>query len=66
MPKYNSRRPPRNVQNGIAIVAEGAPGGMRKIRDPLGHQLAVPQKDKQGNSVYVAPDGRTFVSKPLK
>lgn len=66
MPKYNSRRPVRNVKDGVSIVAEGAPGGMRKIRDPLGHGLAVPYKDSKGNSVLRAPDGRVFISKPFK
>lgn len=66
MSKLSNNRQQRNVKDGVAIVSAGASGGMRKIRSPLGHQLAVPTVDSQGNSVLRTTDGRTFVSKRIK
>ena len=52
--------------NGSAVVYEGAPGGARKLRCPGSHQLAVPARTRDGSSVMRAPNGTTYVSKPLK
>ena len=65
MAKISSNQRQRRVRAGVDVVSENAPGGMRKIRSPLGHQLAVPVSDGSGGQVLKTQDGRTFISKKL-
>lgn len=64
MSKLNNRQQ-RKVKDGVSIVNEAAPGGLRKIRSPIGHQLATPTVDSKGNAVLKTPDGRTFISRKM-
>ncbi len=65
MPKLSNNSRQRRLKAGVDVVNEASPGGMRKIRSPLGHQLAVPMPDGKGGQVLRTQDGRTFVSKKI-
>jgi len=55
----------RKVTDGVAVVHESAPGGMRKIRCPATHQLAVTSRSTDGSTVLRTPGGVTYVTKRL-
>lgn len=65
MPKLSNNPRQRRLKGGVDVVSEAAPGGMRKIRSPLGHQLAVPTVDRNGKQVLRTQDGRTYISRKL-
>lgn len=56
----------RKVTAGVAVIHESAPGGMKKMRCPATHQLAVPERDRTGASVLRTPGGTTYVTRPMK
>lgn len=64
-PSLKTKAPQRNVKDGVAVIAGSAHGGPRKLRDPLGHGLAVPTIDGNGKTVLRTSDGRTFISRKL-
>lgn len=64
-PSLKTKQAQRSVKDGVAIIAGSAAGGPRKLRDPLGHGLAVPTVDEKGNKVFRTPDGRMFTSRKL-
>ena len=49
----------------VTVVHESAPGGMRKIRCPGSHQLAVPMRATDGSTVLRTQNGRSYVTKKL-
>lgn len=56
----------RRVRKGAGgEVYSGAPGGMRKVRDPITHQLAVPTRARDGSQVLQSRGGTTLVTRPL-
>jgi hypothetical protein len=66
MKHLSSSRRVRVGANGVAVVHESAPGGLRKLRCPETHQLAVPVATRDGSKVVRTPSGVTYVSKPLR
>ncbi len=64
--KYNPNSLSRKTEGNVKIVRESAPGGMRKIRCPISHQLAAPGRAADGTSVIQAPGGTRYVTKWLK
>jgi len=62
-PSLKTKVPQRNIKDGVAVIAGSAHGGPRKLRDPLGHGLAVPTTDAQGKPVLQTSDGRKFTSR---
>jgi hypothetical protein len=55
----------RVAEGGTSVIHEAAPGGMKKLRCPGTHQLAVPQHLSDGRSVLRTPNGTTYVTKRL-
>lgn len=55
----------RKGEGGVAVIHEATPGGMRKMRCPGTHQLAVPMRTRDGQSVLRTPNGTTYVTKKL-
>jgi len=62
-PSLKTKQAQREVKNGVAVIAGSAPGGLRKLRDPLSHGLATPTLDEKGKPVFRSADGRTFTSR---
>lgn len=50
----------------VSVLHEAAPGGMRKIRCPGTHQLAVPTRAADGSSVLKTPNGTSYVTKRMR
>lgn len=55
----------RVAEGGTKVLHEAAPGGMKKMRCPGTHQLAVPQHTQNGTSVLRTPNGTTYVTRKL-
>jgi len=62
----DTRRVRRVEGTGVDVLHEAAPGGMRKMRCPGTHQLAVPTRAADGSSVMKTPNGTTYVTKKLR
>jgi hypothetical protein len=62
-PSLKTKQAQRSIKDGVAVIAGSAAGGPRKLRDPLGHGLAVPTLDEKGKQVFRSADGRTFTSR---
>lgn len=58
-----NKRIQRSVDGNVSVVSQNSPGGMRKMRSPLGHQLAVSTVNSKGQKVLQTPDGRQFISR---
>ncbi len=65
MAKHSSRLGRQLEGTSKVVVHEATPGGLRKLRTP-DHQLAVPTKQRDGSTVYRAPNGRSYRSTPMK
>jgi hypothetical protein len=50
----------------VSVLHESAQGGMRKMRCPATHQLAVPTRAADGSSVMKTPNGTMYVTKKLR
>jgi hypothetical protein len=50
----------------VAVLHESAQGGMRKLRCPATHQLAVPTSNPDGSTVLKTPNGTTYVTKRMR
>lgn len=61
-----TRRVRRVEGTPISVLHESAQGGMRKMRCPATHQLAVPSRSSDGSSVLKTPNGTTYVTKKLR
>jgi hypothetical protein len=48
------------------VVHERVAGGMKKIRCPTSHQIAVPSRAGDGSTVLKTQNGTTYVTRPLK
>jgi hypothetical protein len=55
----------RKVKGGVVIVKEGTPGGLRKLRCPTSHGIAVPAIRADGTRVLRTPNGVEYVTKKL-
>jgi hypothetical protein len=63
MAKINPRRA-KQVGN-VLVVKETSAGGMRKIRNPYNHELAVPIKTTGKDTVYQDSTGQRFTSRRI-
>ena len=59
------RRARQIAGTNVRVVHEAGVGGMRKMRCPGTHQLAVPARAPDGSSVLRTPGGTTYVTKKL-
>lgn len=64
--KYNPNSLARKTEGPVTVVKESGAGGMRKMRCPTTHQLAVPARASDGSSVFQAPGGTRYVSRPMR
>lgn len=48
---------------GVAVIKEGHPGGMRKIRCPATGMMAVPVRDAQGREVFQTANGVKYTTR---
>jgi hypothetical protein len=57
----NQRRPIPGTN--VAIIKEGAPGGLKKFRCPTSHGIAVPVTRQDGTRVFRTPNGTEYVTR---
>lgn len=55
----------RKVQGGIDIVKQGTAGGLKKMRCPNSHGIAVPAVRPDGTRVLRAPNGTEYITRKL-
>lgn len=53
----------RRVDGGPVVIHEASTGGMRKLRCPGTHQLAVPTRTREGQEVFRTANGSTYRAK---
>ena len=49
----------------VQVIHESAPGGMRKMRCPGTHQIAVPDRAPDGSQILKTPGGTRYRIKKL-